>query len=394
MTQAWESVRLKQVLKRTKKEIDVDDLQTYKRLTIRMKGLGVDVRDQVLGAQIGTKRQFLVDEGQFILSKIDARNGAFGIIPKTCTGGIITGNFWVFDVEHTRLDSQYFNFLTKTHQFIEFCIKASEGTTNRLYLQESKFLEQKIPLPPLEEQRRIVARVESLAAQIAEARGLREAATVESILLFKSKRQQMFTNLAEKFKTERLGYVCHSQLGKMLSEKSKTGIGTTPYLRNANVQWDRFDLSSVYTMDFDAREFQKFLLEPDDILVCEGGDIGKCAIWSGEIANCCYQKALHRLRVHKELLVPRYLLHHLIWAAKEGHFLDLKTQTTIPHLPAIKLNSYPIILADLATQKNTVQELDSLKSQISALEQLQEATRLELEALLPSVLAKAFAGEL
>jgi type I restriction enzyme S subunit len=69
----------------------------------------------------------------------------------------------------------------------------------------------------------------------------------------------------------------------MLDPRFKTGVGSTPYLRNANVQWDRLDLSDVYEMDFTNEERSEFALELGDILVCEGGDIGKAVIWNNEI---------------------------------------------------------------------------------------------------------------
>ena len=85
----------------------------------------------------------------WFLKKIDARNGAFGLLADECDNAIITGNFWAFDADHARLSSAFFDYLTKTPLFVEFSVRASEGTTNRRYLQEGKFLAQEIPLPPL-----------------------------------------------------------------------------------------------------------------------------------------------------------------------------------------------------------------------------------------------------
>jgi len=104
----------------------------------------------------------------WFLKKIDARNGAFGLLADECDNAIITGNFWAFDADHARLSSAFFDYLRKTPLFVEFCVRASEGTTNRRYLQEGKFLAQEIPLPPLAGGGgwwRVVARIEELAAQ-------------------------------------------------------------------------------------------------------------------------------------------------------------------------------------------------------------------------------------
>jgi type I restriction enzyme S subunit len=179
MNKQYQKVRLGDVLKRCKDEIRIQDFDLYTRLTIRMNGKGIILRDKIAGGEIGTKLQFTTRAGQLLLSKIDARNGAFGIVPPECNGAIITGNFWAFDVDIAQLDSRYLNYLTRTSIFVDYCYRASEGTTNRSYLQEGKFLSQELLFPPLEEQRRIVARIEELAAKIEEARGLREEALQE-----------------------------------------------------------------------------------------------------------------------------------------------------------------------------------------------------------------------
>ena len=160
---AWPTRQIGDLLSRVKDDIWIGDTTTYSRITIRMAGNGVSLRDRVIGAEIGTKRQFIVRSGQFVLSKIDARNGAFGIIPDDCNNAIITGNFWVFDVDREKLDSRFFSYLSKSPAFVAACITASDGTTNRRYLQEDTFLKMEVPLPPLAEQQSLVARLDALA---------------------------------------------------------------------------------------------------------------------------------------------------------------------------------------------------------------------------------------
>ena len=173
MKQAWPLVRLGDVLLRYKDALDIQDDEEYTRLTIRMNGQGVGVRDNVCGREIGTKRQFRVKAGQFLLSKIDARNGAFGLVPNDCDEAIVTGNFWAFDIASDRVVPRFIDLLTKTNLFVDYSINASSGTTNRLYLQEEKFAEQKIELPPLEEQKKIVARIDTVQQQMQAADKLR-----------------------------------------------------------------------------------------------------------------------------------------------------------------------------------------------------------------------------
>ncbi len=88
----------------------------------------------------------------------------------------------------------------------------------------------------------------------------------------------------------RLGNVCEIQLGKMLSPKSKGGTRPRPYLRNANVQWNHFDLSDIAEMDFDEKEEEKFALRRGDLLVCEGGEPGRSAVWAARLRRVSTRK--------------------------------------------------------------------------------------------------------
>lgn len=133
-------MRIGDFLTRNKTAITIDDDIIYKRPRIRIRNGGISLRDEIIGEKIGTKNQFLISEGQFLLSKIDARNGAFGVVPKKLDGGVITGNFWTFDVDYNIINPHYLALLTTTEAFIQFCEQASNGTTNRHYLQEPLFL--------------------------------------------------------------------------------------------------------------------------------------------------------------------------------------------------------------------------------------------------------------
>ena len=183
----WPKVPLGELIARRKEAIDIEDDKQYKRVTIRLKGGGVSVRDEPFGAEIGTKRQFLIRVGQFLLSKIDAMNGAFGVVDNTCDGAIITGNFWAFDVSEERLDARYFYFVTHTHEFLDFCVRSSSGTTNRRYLREPLLLAQQISLPPLHEQKQIVKRIDDLVSKVDSVRGMLEQVDDEAAALLQSR---------------------------------------------------------------------------------------------------------------------------------------------------------------------------------------------------------------
>lgn len=160
-TAKYPLVRIKEFLTRNKTVISIQNDVYYKRATIKVRNGGISLRDSEIGNKIGTKNQFLISKGQFLLSKIDARNGAFGVVPDELDGGVITGNFWTYDVDYSKVNPHYLALLTTTSEFIAFCEQASNGTTNRHYLQEPLFLDIKVPLPSLDEQNLLVEKYDS-----------------------------------------------------------------------------------------------------------------------------------------------------------------------------------------------------------------------------------------
>src|SRR5690348_7768910 len=109
-----------------------------------------------------------------------------------------------------------------------------------------------------------------------------------------------------------LGEVADTALGKMLDKAKTKGHSHVPYLRNVNVQWGRIDTEDILTMELAESERERFAVLDGDLLVCEGGEIGRCAIWRGRADYLAYQKALHRIRPKNQLdaLFLRYLLEH------------------------------------------------------------------------------------
>lgn len=132
--------------------------------------------------------------------------------------------------------------------------------------------------------------------------------------------------------------VASSRLGKMLDAKQQTGKHSYPYLANFNVQWFQFVLDTLNQMDFDEKDQVEFALQEGDLLVCEGGEIGRCAVWHNEIQPCYFQKALHRVRCNKSVILPDYLAWWFKYNCEYGGFSAIEgAKATIAHLPGTKL---------------------------------------------------------
>ena len=143
-----------------------------------------------------------------------------------------------------------------------------------------------------------------------------------------------------KWETVRLGDVTDSCLGKMLDQNKNKGT-PQPYLANINVRWGSFDLDNLSEMRFEDHEQERYGLKYGDLVVCEGGEPGRCAIWKDEIPNMKIQKALHRVRVHDELDY-RYLYYWFLLAGKRGTLDQYFTGATIKHMPGDKLQTIEI----------------------------------------------------
>lgn len=169
--------------------------------------------------------------------------------------------------------------------------------------------------------------------------------------------------------------VADVQLGKMLSPKAKTGKSYYPYLRNTNVQWGRIDVSDLARMDFTEDERQKFSLRPGDLLVCEGGEPGRCAVWQSELADCYYQKAIHRIRPHEGKADSEFLSLWIRYQAITGAFEDQNAKTTIAHLPQVRLEQLPVPDVDINKQRRIAARL---KAQLADVETARQAADTQL----------------
>jgi len=370
-------------LSRCKDVVNIEDDRYYKRLTIRMNGRGVKLRDTQMGLEIGTKRQFRVELGQFILSKIDARNGAFGIVPDDCHKAIITGNFWTFDVDGDLLEKRYFELLTKTPAFVDFCVRASDGTTNRRYLDEERFLNQTIDVPSPDEQRCIVDKIESLAAKIDKAKQLREGIQTDAQALLRSSFQEIIKGAKYQSMAEVAPIVRRKVEIKMDGEYPELGarsfgkgIFHKPTLIGAELDWQKL-----------------YWVHADDLV------ISNIKAWEGAIAAASNKDHL-RVGSHRYITcVPvdgvttsDFLCFYLlsqegiekVQAASPGS-ADRNRTLAMKRLEKIEV---PIPPYDKQLWFNRLQ------AQVAAIQQTQANNQTELDALLPSILDKAFKGEL
>lgn len=178
MKNGWRRHKLADLLIRAGEAAHPDADTEYKEITIRLWGKGVIERGRISGAAVNGRR-FIARKNQFIASRIDARNGAMGVVPEFLDGALVTNDFPLFEVNQEHILPQYMGWLCRTPAFVDLCARASEGTTNRVRLKENEFLQLEIQIPDTKEQKKIVTRIDTVQKQLDAADKLRRSATDE-----------------------------------------------------------------------------------------------------------------------------------------------------------------------------------------------------------------------
>ncbi len=181
-------------------------------------------------------------------------------------------------------------------------------------------------------------------------------------------------------------------LGKMLDQEKNTGTSRY-YLGNINLRWGKFDLENLKTMKVEENEIQRYSLAKGDLVICEGGEPGRCAVWEGTDHTMLIQKALHRVRF-TESYSPYFAYYFMTYAASSGLLSPNFTGSTIKHLTGKGLGNVLFPLCTLAEQNQIVHLLDRSFNLCDELDRQIELEIRRSDALRQSILKKAFSGQL
>jgi type I restriction enzyme S subunit len=309
--------------------------------------------------------------------------------------GVCSGDIYVFEPKDERLLPELLPFLCQTESFFEYAVGTSAGSlsprTNWTQLANYEFA-----LPPLEEQRRIIITLQNASELLDSYRDLCEKANIQYlsaiIHLFQNGvkggiiMEQNKLSYPADWQLLRIDSCFHLQLGKMSSAKSREGANHQLYLKNNNVLWGEFDFSELSSMSFDEEEQKKFALKKGDLLVCEGGEIGRAAVWNEEYPGLFYQKAIHRLRPKSDKHSTELLMHYLRYCSLRGILNSIATGTTITHLPAEKLAALTLPFPPEEEQKVIVNILNNNWQAVKLIQSRVNAALETYKALLTGML--------
>jgi len=387
MSKTWPLVHLEKVLTHHKEFIQINDVATYKRCRLQLHAQGIVLRDIVAGTEIKTKKQQVCNTGDFLVAEIDAKVGGFGIVPKELDGAIVSSHYFLFHIDETQLDKRFLDFFIRTPAFFEQ-IKA-QGSTNYAAIRPKDVLEYKIPLPPLSEQQRIVAKIEELAAKIEEAREQRRQTIEEAESLFSSASKAAFEKQPS-WTESRVSDLCEQPQYGYTTSGVMEPVGPK-FLRITDIQNGRVDWDTVPFCQ--CSNPNQYLLQNGDILFARtGATTGKSFL----IRNCpeaVFASYLIRLRV-KQSVTAEYLYKYFQTPSYWLQIIDQKKGTGQPNVNGKKLANIVVPIAPPEEQLRIIAYLNDFQSKIDELRRVQSETQKELDALIPSILEKAFKGDL
>jgi type I restriction enzyme S subunit len=336
-----------------------------------------------------------VQTGDLVVNKIWARNGSVAVVPDALGGCYVSGEFPTFSSLPDRVDSRWLHWLTKTKPFWEQCDEKSRGTSGKNRIRPEQFLSIVVPLPPIAEQQRIVGRINSITQSTGQLFTLRAEAAKETETLGRAVVESVYVELASGYGLSTVEQVCHSVTDgdHQTPPFSDEGI---KFIFVGNASSGRFHFANckyVTPEYFSNLKPQRVPKRGDILYTAVGATLGVAAVVDTD-EPFCFQRHVAILKPDRSRIESRFMWHMLrsqtvfrkAWASTTG-----SAQPTVP-LRAIK--QLPIPVAPLSEQRKAVGRLDEFQGRLNRLTEHQTSTRMEIEALLPSVLNMAFHGEL
>lgn len=320
----------------------------------------------------GMKKSRYVKPGDFLLSN----SMSFGRPYILKIDGCIHDGWLVLRDEKELFDKRFlYYYLSSKTTYEKFKSLAVGGVVNNLNSEMVRNVS--VPVPSKEEQSEIADLLDRLKVVLD--RRKQELQLLDDLI--KARFVELFGDVIHNDKgwnIKKFSEITTSRLGKMLDTKQQTGTCSYPYLANFNVQWFRFELENLNLMDFSDKDREEFNLEDGDLLVCEGGEIGRCAVWHNQVDNCYFQKALHRVRCNQDLILPDYLAWWFKYNCENNGFATIEgAKATISHLTGAKMKILDVTVPDIEVQRqfsDFVHQVD--KSKVVVQKSLDETQQL------------------
>jgi hypothetical protein len=383
----------------------IDDLEEYRILGVTNQGAGVVVKRTVCGSDLTMREYQRASANQLMWCKVDTKNGAFGVTKEEHVGSLASPNMCLADIDTAVIEPRLLQFFFQLPAVIDGITAASLGTTNRQYLKPQEFLDSvRLRLPSLWEQRRVVPQIEELAAQIHEARSLRQQADERTRSLLQSRITEVISRHMEshswkaatlpEFAAPNHNAIKRGPFGSHLRKEFFVPNGYKVYEQKHAIHGD-FEAGDYYIDEAKFLEMKAFEVRPGDLIISCSGTIGKVAIVPDNAKPGIINQALLKITLDSSKMIRRFfkIVFESEYVAREVKKISPgSAMKNIGSVKILKRINFP--LPTLADQQQFLDETDGLQAEVDALKRLQVETAAELDALLPAILDKAFKGEL
>ncbi|KAF5434196.1 type I restriction enzyme, S subunit [Candidatus Methanophagaceae archaeon] len=391
MESNWSTVKLKEVLEQVIRPEEVMPGEHYKVLGAKWYAKGLFIKSEKDGSEIKAKKLYVVKEGDFVYNRLFAWKGSFAIVPNEFDGCYVSNEFPSFRIDTKQIHLRYLLYFFSRNEIWSEVLSLSMGVSSisRNRLKVEKLISMEIPLPSLEEQKRIVAKIESFLAKIEEVRRLRTEAVIEVEKTIKSILGKIFLN--DGWITDKLGNVCDTTSGGTPSRER-------PDFFNGEIAWLKSgELKDTLIVDSEERITEeglqnsnaKIFMKGTLLIALYGATTGKTGILDIDAAT---NQAICAIFPNKNIIERAYL--HWFLRFKRDDYLFKSFGGAQPNISQKLLKETKISIPPLHEQRRIVAYLDSLQVKVDELKRLQAETEKELEELVPSILDKAFKGEL
>ena len=368
MKEPWPVVSLGKVITQRKEFIQIDDLATYKRCRVQLHTQGIVLRDTILGAEIKTKKQQVCHAGEFLVAEIDAKVGGFGIVPEGLDGAIVSSHYFLFVLDGRSINQQFLDYFIRTREFRDQI--TAQGSTNYAAIRPEDVLSYQIPLPPIEDQRRIVARMEELAARIEEARELRRRATEETEALLVTARATSFKEIStdQIMPLKRVADLERGKFSHRPRNDPRFFGGSHPWIQIGEIESaDKYIRKYSKTLNDSglsiSRKFPKGTL-----LISIAATIGAVGILD---FDCCIPDSIVAV-IPKPEIASEYIYHYLEYV--RNHLEEIAPESARKNINLKILSSLPIPVSSLQEQRNIINDLNNMQSKLDALRHHQAET--------------------
>jgi type I restriction enzyme S subunit len=348
-----------------------------------------------------------VTKGDLISNIMLAWNGSLGFSP---FNGITSPAYSIYRIYGDN-DNRYFHYLLRTELYkAEFKRNSSGVIESRLRLYTDDFFKIESILPPPPEQTKIAQFLDDKTTKIEDAITIKKQQINllkerKQILIHKTVTQGLNPNVTlkdsgvewigeipEGWELKKVKHIAKVVLGKMLCNEDKGNYSLKPYLKSKNIQWLNVDINSVDKMWFSQKEMNEYRLEKGDLVLSEGGEVGKTCIWNNELKECYIQNSAHKVTVYKDNISEFYLNLFFVFG-KAGAFDSIVNRVSIGHLTKDKLMNVVVVKPPLSEQKEISTYIKSASQKIEIAISLKQQEIEKLKEYKSSLISSLVTGK-